>query len=352
MEVQLFPKEKIEETSLDLSICDEKEAGEDCLSGDYQELIIEISESYDSSGEKFSNDKGMSRGIVKIYNNYSSKPQNLVATTRLMSEEGKLFRLIKGVTVPGMDGDQPGVVEAQVIADKIGQNYNIDPTEFKIEGFKGGDKYDKFKVISENSMTGGANDTDNKKVKVVTENDITLAREKTIDLFNEKLEENIKNKIDASENFVISSIEKEIMKSDSSYAPGDIIDKFNYTVRQKIKLITFNENEFNDIIKKSFEEKVSDNLVLREIKQIDFQKDVADYQEKELDLSIKAQAVYWPIIDELKIKRELAFKEGVEIKNYLTGLSQIEKAIISYSPSWLSSIAVKENNISIKEVKN
>jgi hypothetical protein len=351
MEVQLFPKEKIEETNFDLLVCDEKQAGEDCLSGDYQELVIEINENYDSSGEKFSNDKGMARGIVKIYNNYSSRPQALVATTRLMSEEGKLFRLIKGVTVPGMEGDQPGVVEAQVIADKIGQNYNVDPTEFKIEGFKGGDKYDKFKVISENPMTGGANDTDNKKVKVVTESDISSAREKTIDLFNQKLEENIKNKIDASETFVISSIEKEIMKSDSSYAPGDIIDRFNYTVRQKIKLITFNKNEFDDIIRKSFEEKVAEGLIMREIKQIDFQKDVADYQEKELDLSVKAQAVYWPIIDELKIKRELASREGEEIKNYLTGLSQIEKAIISYSPSWLGFVSVKEKNILIKEVK-
>lgn len=351
MEVQLFPKEKIEETNFDLLVCDDKEAGENCLSGDYQELVIEVSENYDSSGEKFSNDKGMARGIVKIYNNYSSRPQALVATTRLMSEEGKLFRLIKGVTVPGMDGDQPGVVEAQVIADKIGQNYNINPTEFKIEGFKGGDKYDKFKVISENPMVGGANDTDNKKVKVVTENDISSAREKTIDLFNEKLEENIKNKIDSSETFVTGSIEKEIMKSDSSYAPGDIIDRFNYTVRQKIKLITFNKNEFDDIIKKSFDEKISEDLVMREIKQIDFQKDVADYQEKELDLSVKAEAVYWPIIDELKIKRELASREGEEIKNYLTGLNQIEKAIISYNPSWLSFVSVKEKNILIKEIR-
>src|SRR6185369_16142505 len=43
------------------------------------------------------------RGNVTIYNEFSAEPQSLVATTRFESTDGKIFRLIEGVTVPGMN---------------------------------------------------------------------------------------------------------------------------------------------------------------------------------------------------------------------------------------------------------
>ena len=351
MKIELFSKEEIKESTLNLKICENQEVDENCLKGNYKKLIVRTVESYESSGEEFSNDKGMARGIVKIYNNYSSKSQPLVATTRILSENGKLFRLIKSVTVPGMEDDQPGVAEAQVISDEIGQSYNIGPSKFTIEGFKGGDKYEKFEVISEFSMVGGANDTDNKKVKVVTGSDIDLAREKTIEVFNNKLEDNIREQLDSEEIFVVTSIEKEIVKSDSSYAPGDIINKFNYIVEEKIKLMAFDEDKFNQEIRESFQESSDNKLEFNKISKIDFQKDIANYEEKFLDLVINAKASYWPKINTEEMKKQLGSKNNEEIKKYLTDLNQIQKAVISYSPSWLSALPVKQENIIIEEVQ-
>ena len=351
MKIELFSKEEIKESTLNLKICENQEVDENCLKGNYKKLIVRTVESYESSGEEFSNDKGMARGIVKIYNNYSSKSQPLVATTRILSENGKLFRLIKSVTVPGMEDDQPGVAEAQVISDEIGQSYNIGPSKFTIEGFKGGDKYEKFEVISEFSMVGGANDTDNKKVKVVTGSDIDLAREKTIEVFNNKLEDNIREQLDSEEIFVVTSIEKELVKSDSSYAPGDIINKFNYIVEEKIKLMAFDEDKFNQEIRESFQESSDNKLEFNKISKIDFQKDIANYEEKFLDLVINAKASYWPKINTEEMKKQLGSKNNEEIKKYLTDLNQIQKAVISYSPSWLSALPVKQENIIIEEVQ-
>ncbi len=348
MKIELFLKEEVLDTKLDLTICEEKLNSGDCLNGEYQELTLTISDQYDSSGEEFSNDKGMARGIVKIYNNYSTIKQPLVATTRVLSKEGKLFRLVKNVTVPGVIDDKPGVIEAQVIASEIGQNYNIEASEFTIEGFKGSEKYEKFKVVSENSMTGGANDIENKKVKIVTEQDINSAREKTIELFNKNLEENIKKELGENETFVLSSIEKEIIGSDSSYAPGDIINKFSYTIREKIKLFTFSNNEFEKIIKDSFEDENLESLEFEKISKINFEKDVVNNESKKLELSIAANAIYWPIIDEIKLKKELSNKNNDELKAFLTSLSKIKKAVIFYSPSWLSIFPVKNKNITIE----
>lgn len=99
------------------------------------------------------------RGTVVIYNNYGTDPQPLVATTRLETADGKLFRLVSGVTVPGMTGTggakEPGAIEAEVIADQAGEEYNIGSSEFTIPGFKGGSKYEKFSAKSTKAMTGG-----------------------------------------------------------------------------------------------------------------------------------------------------------------------------------------------------
>jgi hypothetical protein len=351
MKVGLHLKEKSIEKTIDLKVCESKEAGDACLKGDYQEIVIELVERYRATGEKFSNDKGMARGIVKIFNNYSSQPQALVATTRLLSKEGKLFRIVKDVVVPGMEGETPGMIEAQVIADKIGTDYNIEPSEFTIEGFKGGDKYDKFKVVSEEKMIGGANDTENKKVKVVREEDINMAREKTLEKFNEELKTNLEKKLSPEESFVFSSIEKSIINSDSSYAPDDIIDEFNYSIKQKIKVITFNQNDFEKRILQSFDNDSIKDLKFNKIAEINYQKDIADYEEKKLDLVAQVKLLYWPVIDKTEIINKLAESDSAEIKTYLSNLENINKAIISYSPSWLSNLPIKNKNISIEEIK-
>jgi hypothetical protein len=53
---------------------------------------------------------------------------------------------------------QPGAIEAEVIADQAGSDFNIDPTDFKIPGFSGGPKFDKFYAKSSKSFSGGSSD--------------------------------------------------------------------------------------------------------------------------------------------------------------------------------------------------
>jgi hypothetical protein len=97
-------------------------------------------------------------GKIVITNNYSKEPQSLVATTRFETADKKIYRLVKGVTVPGMSGTSPGTIEADVIADKGGDNYNISNGTFTIPGFAGNAKFAKFSATLKGSMTGGSGD--------------------------------------------------------------------------------------------------------------------------------------------------------------------------------------------------
>ena len=100
------------------------------------------------------------RGRVLIYNNFGAEAQRLVANTRLAAPDGKIYRLVNAVTVPGqktVSGQKtPGSVETEVVADAPGESYNRGPTDFTIPGFKGGPRYEKFYARSVGSIEGGA----------------------------------------------------------------------------------------------------------------------------------------------------------------------------------------------------
>ncbi|MBI4134166.1 MAG: hypothetical protein HY475_01950, partial [Candidatus Terrybacteria bacterium] len=129
------------------------------------------------------------RGTITVVNAYSSVPQTLVATTRFVSQDGKLFRLDETTVVPGAkveDGDiTPASVEARVTADQSGPEYNIGPSSFSIPGFQGTPKFTAFTAKSNTSMAGGARGT----VKVVTENDVAAAREGLQEGLGERLQQ-------------------------------------------------------------------------------------------------------------------------------------------------------------------
>lgn len=95
-------------------------------------------------------------GTVIIYNKFNTKPQTLLIDTRLEGSNGKVYKTIKQVVVPGMSVDnQPGKVEVGIYGDFAGKEYNSTPIDFKIFGFKGTPKYEKFYARSKGDITGG-----------------------------------------------------------------------------------------------------------------------------------------------------------------------------------------------------
>ncbi len=99
-------------------------------------------------------------GTITVYNAYSSVPQPLVAQTRFETPDGKMFRLDKGVTIPGakvVNGKiEPSMLDVAVSAAEPGEAYNIGPvTRWTIPGFKGTPRFAGFYGESASAMTGG-----------------------------------------------------------------------------------------------------------------------------------------------------------------------------------------------------
>lgn len=136
-----------------------------------------VTTKYPATGKKTIERKAT--GQITIYNAYSSAPQALVANTRFTSPDGKVFRLVNAVTVPGAKIESgkvvPSSVSADVIADKAGDGYNIGPVaKLTIPGFSGTPKYEGFYGESKAAFTGGFIG----EGKVATDEDIKTAKAK------------------------------------------------------------------------------------------------------------------------------------------------------------------------------
>lgn len=126
-------------------------------------------------------------GQIVIYNNFGKEAQTLVKNTRFETPDGKIYRIDRQISVPGItkvDGkDTPGALTVTVYADEAGGDYNIGLVDFTIPGFKGSPRYQKFYGRSKTAMTGGASGM----VKTISDTDVETARTALMKSLKEKL---------------------------------------------------------------------------------------------------------------------------------------------------------------------
>ena len=103
-----------------------------------------------------------------------------MATTRFVTPDGKLFRLVSSVTVPGAQVTNgqivPSSIDAPVAADQPGDAYNVGPVnKLTIPGFQGSPKYNAFYGQLASGTSGGFVGTK----AVPTAADITSGKDKS-----------------------------------------------------------------------------------------------------------------------------------------------------------------------------
>ena len=188
-------------------------------------------------------------GKIIIYNEFGADSQPLVATTRFQSSNGKIFRLSKGVTVPGATirsgQTEPGIVEAEVIADATGKEYNVGSTDFSIPGFSGSSKAGKIYAKSKSSMIGGSSSGASGATAVATA-DIDQAKGDALSKFRESFKSALMNDVAGNERFIEETFEVAPVGSPSAPSVGSVASTFEYKVTYHGKAFVFSEDELKD----------------------------------------------------------------------------------------------------------
>lgn len=331
-----FAKTTIYITPVPEKVSSELEISLSDINGEYITSEQSSEYVYNELAESEEVEEDYAQGTVTIYNEYVAD-QPLVATTRLLSKEGILFRTQDSVTVP-----KGGSVEVSVKADEKGEAGNISASEFEIVALNSAKK-EAIYAKNESAMTGGVIGT-----TIVTEEELTKAKEAAKKELLDKAVEKFSEKTDVIDKENITS---EIIKAETSPALGEktnsinvnIEIKFYYTVLNKDQLLT----ECNQALSES-----KDNAYIIISQNSDKLEYVLEEKEDEtlINTTCKGKAVISANTSLIK-KELLTSKTKNQIEEYLNNFEEIEKVEIKFSPFWVKTTPFIKENIKI-EIKD
>src|SRR3989338_4240471 len=294
------------------------------------------------------------RGQIVIYNNYSTQSQKLVATTRFVTPEGLIFRLVSPVTVPGQQVKSgktvAGSVEATVEADTSGESYNIGLKDFTIPGFKGDSKYTKIYARSKTEMTGGFQGLQ----KIITKEALIVADAQMENDLKAGLAKDITSQI--PENFILyeESLSYKLDPATQVSAGVKASDPTQATLRKKGRIsgIIFDKGALSrTIIAKILPDTAGDMIKITNLNKLNFTINQAGTFDSStsisLGFSLSGDANLVWIFDENKLKADVL---GLSKKNAMAVISTyktIKEAWIETSPFWNSTIPKEAKKVTL-----
>lgn len=311
--------------------------------------IVEKEETVTVTGQTSGSSSGngsKASGKILIYNEYGADSQQLVATTRFQSEEGKIFRLSKGVTVPGVmernGRREPGVVEADVIADGSGSEYNIGSTIFSIPGFSGSAKAGKIYAKSKSSMSGGSS-VGQSGATSVSASDLEKAKGDATEAFRRSFLDSLSNDLAQNERFIPETFDIAVVGSPSAPGVGSIAASFEYKATFHAKAFVFSEDELKDravavLRKKS---SIDDGFEARDVT-FRYEGGTADYPTGTFRFKTNVNALFVASIDIGALREDFLGKKADEIKPILEKHPEVKNIEIELKPKGFSFAVPKD----------
>lgn len=285
-------------------------------------------------------------GIITIYNAYSSASQALVATTRFVTPDGKIFRLVNGVTVPGATVTNgqivPSSIDAPIIADKAGDPYNVSNIQkLTIPGFQGSPKYDGFYGVISSSTTGGF--IGNKPVPV--DSDITSAKAQMTDTLNSAFPTNAQATY--PDNFIIlNGATSTVITKLSVNTSTDQNGNFSVFGEAVFTAIGFDKNNLNNFLLSSAQTNSSVSSTFSDIN-INYSNIKPDFSNGKISFSVDAKGDTEAFFSKDDFANSIMGKDISTVRSMIGSLPGIANGSISEYPTWLSSIPTDRNKINI-----
>lgn len=345
-EIEIWPK-KNNITATTTAIIGRSLNAPNFIRGEILEINKTVYRNFIATGKKIKSEKA--RGIIRVYNNYSAVSQPLLTKTRFVSDDGKLFRSLERVVVPGThyEGGKlvAGFIDIEVMADQPGSDYNINPSTFSIPGFVGTPKYTAFYAKSFEPMSGG----EQKEVSYVAQKDLDDAKDALIKIASSEADIALKNLI-SSGNYILfeGAFLIKAYGFKTSVKVGEEIDDFSAEAGSAAKAIVFEEEHLIEFSKKYILQKLlpEEKLIESSIK-MEYSKEAARLEKNEILLKLAISAKSHSAPEETAIKEMVRNKNINEVRDLLKGFSQIEKARIEFWPFWVNFAPDDKNRIKV-----
>lgn len=274
-------------------------------------------------------------GIVTIINDYS-RSQVLVATTRLLSPDNKLFRTTETVTVPA-----GGSLDVSVLADQPGDEYEIGPTQFTIPGLWEGLQD---KIYGKNESPLQRQETTSNGV---TPRDLEEAKNSLL----KRAESEVIQTESKADEYVIT--DSQLVSTKSSAQAGDVTDDFTFTVTAKITIISFNKAAVEDVAVNNLKLAVADGqeFLSYDPGSITYELKTYDLKPPTATITVDISGLTIADVSGTINKKELVGLVKEDVERYFRQKKGIKQLDVYFSPAWVKSVPPLEDHINIKIVK-
>ena len=279
-------------------------------------------------------------GFVTLYNN-SGSAQPLIATTRLLTADGVLFRLKDKVVAPAN-----GTVEAEVYADVEGESGNIGPSEFTIPGLNEA-KQKEIYATSVKKMEGGI-----RNVGILGKSDMKKAQEAVLLVLEQEGTKQLQAK-NSSLRGVFKLIDSEV---NSNAEVGDEVSEFILTGKAKVLGVFYKAEDLQSLAEKSLARKAIDDAETVQLSNEEITVMVEDYN---LTKGTATLQLFYSGISKLnpeskQLEKGMFFgKSKDEVRRYLLKLDHVRSVDIKLTPAWIRTVPHVGEHIEIivKEVQ-
>ncbi len=330
--------------------------------GSESELPFQIM-SIEESASKMITAKGVekvekrSSGQITIYNNHSTSPQKLISSTRFETPDGLIFRIPTAVAVPGYTKNTkgeitPGKVEATVVADKPGSDYNIGSVDWTIPGFKNDPKYKTFYAKSKTPMTGGASG----EMRVADKADEAKTREELKQVLTEKLKS--RAQAEMLSDFVLYPSALAIQFSSlDPVTPGTALGNEMVEVKESAKLwgVIFKRRELEDYLIERKKADLKEDYEIVNLAELRFNMSANDLARlnstpETLDFSLVGEANLIAIFNRQELVTKLLGAKKSDYQKVFQAYPAIQEARANFKPPWTGHFPTNPEKITIETV--
>ena len=300
------------------------------------------------SATGFATQEGKASGKIRVFNSYGTAPQTLVATTRFISEDGKLFRSVRRESIPGghYEGGKlvPGYRDIDVSAAEAGPEYNIEPSNFSVPGLAGSPLFTAIYGESQEAMAGGTMSN----VAVVSEEDVESARATLIAELKDKAKVALEAQIPENLTIVAASLAPEVLEASSLVKAGAQLDEFTYTAKVKFTGFAFDAAQIQELARLLMAEEIQEGEVMNENSfEVSYEDKNIPIQNGELPIGIRVTAQAYEQISEEDLKEQLQGLSREQALNELAEYPSFARTLVSFWPFWISAIPSNVERIDI-----
>lgn len=337
LDVKITPKQEKVTSNLVADIYNGDAAAKDSgVAGLVRQAGIEQSKEFETTGKLVSGEELI--GTATIVNNYN-KSQSLVATTRLLSADGKLYRIKDTVTVPA-----DGSIEVEIYADEQKPENAVQPTKFTIPGLWAGLQD---KIYAENKQ---ATVYQEKATKIVDQDDIDKAVEELKLTLSKQAENQLspdeKNKF----NQFLYKLDDNSITFETDGKAGEEKEKINVTVKGIVSIVAFSDDKIKQLAKDKLGAYLGDNKTL-----VNFNENKLTYGLSSVDVKQNIASINVAFEGDVITKNEAVIDKSklvglskAQLESYLGSLPEVEKYEIRFSPSFISKAPITDKRIKVE----